>query len=183
MQGALAIVQEEKRQCLSGQFRFTEWVGPEDADGKVRAALTHAELDGIEVVDVGCGHGLLINLLSRDPLRRGLRLCGIDHDAAKIGAARRTALPGVEFSTASLSAYAGAAFDAVSIFDVLYTVRREIWVDILTGCFRALRPAIRSAQTADTSPASRGRAGAGSRNLRRMQEHRRARRPRCRYRS
>lgn len=92
------------------------------------------------VLDVGCGHGLLINLLSRDPLRRGLRLCGIDHDAAKIGAARRTALPGVDFSTAFLSTYAGAAFDAVSIFDVLYTVRREIWVDILTGCFRALRP-------------------------------------------
>jgi SAM-dependent methyltransferase len=90
--------------------------------------------------DVGCGHGLLVNLLSRDPLRRGLRLCGIDHDAAKIEAARRTALPGVDFSTASLRAFAGAAFDAVSIFDVLYTVKREIWGDILTGCFRALGP-------------------------------------------
>src|SRR5512143_698294 len=55
------------------------------------------------VLDVGCGHGLLISLLSRDPLRRGLRLCGIDHDAAKILAARRTALRGVDFSTASLS--------------------------------------------------------------------------------
>ncbi|MGE5258622.1 MAG: class I SAM-dependent methyltransferase [Hyphomicrobiales bacterium] len=92
------------------------------------------------VLDVGCGHGLLINLLSRDPLRRGLRLCGIDHDAAKIEAARRTALPGVEFSTASLSAFAGAEFDAVSIFDVLYTVRRTMWADILSGCFQALRP-------------------------------------------
>ncbi len=92
------------------------------------------------VLDVGCGHGLLINLLSRDPLRHGLRLCGIDHDAAKIEAARRTALPGIDFSTTSLSAFSGAAFDAVSIFDVLYTVRREIWGDILAGCFRALRP-------------------------------------------
>ena len=92
------------------------------------------------VLDVGCGHGLLINLLSRDPLRRGLRLCGIDHDASKIEAARRTALPQVDFSTASLSAFSGAEFDAVSIFDVLYTVRREIWGDLLAGCFRALRP-------------------------------------------
>ena len=39
-----------------------------------------------------------------------------------------------------MTAFAGAAFDAVSIFDVLYTVRREIWGDILAGCFRALRP-------------------------------------------
>ena len=59
MQGALAIVQEEKRHCLSGQFRFTEWVGPEDADGKVRAALNHAELDGIEVVDVHSRNGVV----------------------------------------------------------------------------------------------------------------------------
>jgi 2-polyprenyl-3-methyl-5-hydroxy-6-metoxy-1,4-benzoquinol methylase len=92
------------------------------------------------VLDVGCGHGLLINLLARDPLRSGLRLCGIDHDPAKIEAARRTALAGADFSTASLSAFSGAGFDAVCIVDVLYTVRKEIWGDILGGCFRALRP-------------------------------------------
>jgi 2-polyprenyl-3-methyl-5-hydroxy-6-metoxy-1,4-benzoquinol methylase len=92
------------------------------------------------VLDVGCGHGLLINLLSRDSLRSGLRLCGIDHDAAKIEAARRTALPGVEFSTRPLSALAEASFDAVSIVDVLYTVKQEIWADILADCFRVLRP-------------------------------------------
>ncbi len=52
MGGALAIAREEKRHCLSGQFRFTEWVGSEDADGKIRAALALAERDGFEVVDV-----------------------------------------------------------------------------------------------------------------------------------
>jgi 2-polyprenyl-3-methyl-5-hydroxy-6-metoxy-1,4-benzoquinol methylase len=92
------------------------------------------------VLDVGCGHGLLLNLLSRDPLRSRLQLCGIDHDPAKIEAARRTALPGVDFSTKPLGAFAEAAFDAVSLFDVLYTVRQEIWGDILAGCFQALRP-------------------------------------------
>jgi 2-polyprenyl-3-methyl-5-hydroxy-6-metoxy-1,4-benzoquinol methylase len=91
------------------------------------------------VLDVGCGHGLLINLLFRDPLRRGLRLYGIDHDAAKIERARRTAPPGVEFSTAPLGAFPEATFDAVSICDVLYTVRLEAWKDILGGSFRALR--------------------------------------------
>ena len=54
------------------------------------------------VLDVGCGHGLLINLLARDPSRRGLSLFGIDHDAAKIERARRTAPSGVDFSTAGI---------------------------------------------------------------------------------
>jgi 2-polyprenyl-3-methyl-5-hydroxy-6-metoxy-1,4-benzoquinol methylase len=92
------------------------------------------------VLDVGCGHGLLINLLSRDPSRHALKICGIDHDSAKIETARRTALPGVEFSTRGLDSFPEAAFDAVSIFDVLYTVRKDEWSQILEGCFRALRP-------------------------------------------
>jgi len=92
------------------------------------------------VLDVGCGHGLLINLLSREPSRHALKICGIDHDSAKIETARRTALPGVEFSIRGLDSFPEAAFDAVSIFDVLYTVRKDVWSGILEGCFRALRP-------------------------------------------
>jgi len=92
------------------------------------------------VLDVGCGHGLLVNLLARDPARSGLALHGIDHDAAKIETARRTARPGVPFSATPLDAVPAAAYDAVSIFDVLYTVRREVWPEILRGCHRALRP-------------------------------------------
>jgi len=92
------------------------------------------------VLDVGCGRGLLINLLASDPSRSALRLLGIDHDARKIRTARRTAKSGGAFSTVSLTAVPEAAFDAVSIFDVLYAVRREVWGDILSGCYRALRP-------------------------------------------
>jgi 2-polyprenyl-3-methyl-5-hydroxy-6-metoxy-1,4-benzoquinol methylase len=92
------------------------------------------------VLDVGCGHGLLINLLARDPSRRGLSLFGIDHDAAKIERARRTAPSAVEFSTRPLNSFPEPAFDAVSIVDVLYTVKRQVWGEILGGCFRALRP-------------------------------------------
>lgn len=92
------------------------------------------------VLDVGCGHGLLINLLARDPSRCGLRLVGIDHDAAKIERARRTALSGVDFSTRALNSFSDPAFDALSIVDVLYTVKRQVWGEILGGCFRALRP-------------------------------------------
>lgn len=91
------------------------------------------------VLDVGCGHGLLVNLLSRDPARN-LRLWGIDHDAAKIDTARRSALPGVIFTSETFDSYCEPAFDAISIADVLYTVDRQVWTDILGGCFRALRP-------------------------------------------
>ncbi|MCU0560041.1 MAG: class I SAM-dependent methyltransferase [Desulfobacterales bacterium] len=91
-------------------------------------------------LDVGCGHGLLINLLARDPLHAGLTLCGIDHDAAKIEQARRSAPAGVEFSTRRLEAFPAHCFDAVSVVDVLYTVRREAWGEILAGCLRVLRP-------------------------------------------
>lgn len=91
-------------------------------------------------LDVGCGHGLLINLLARDPLHAGLKLCGIDHDAAKIEQARRSAPAGVEFTTRRLGEFPAHSFDAVSVVDVLYTVRREAWDEILAGCFRVLRP-------------------------------------------
>lgn len=59
MRGALAVVQEEKKHCLSGQFRFTEWVGAEDADGKIRAALEPMEKDGLEIVDVHSRNGVV----------------------------------------------------------------------------------------------------------------------------
>jgi 2-polyprenyl-3-methyl-5-hydroxy-6-metoxy-1,4-benzoquinol methylase len=92
------------------------------------------------LLDVGCGHGLLINLLSRDPAHRALKIHGIDHDSAKIAAARRTASPGAEFSTGSLSLFPESGFDAVSIVDVLYTVRKAAWGGILQGCLRVLKP-------------------------------------------
>ena len=92
------------------------------------------------LLDVGCGHGLLVHLLAKDPSRRHLRIHGIDHDAAKIAIARRAAVAGVEFSTDRLRHFPESAFDAVAMVDVLYTVRQSAWGEILGGCARVLKP-------------------------------------------
>jgi 2-polyprenyl-3-methyl-5-hydroxy-6-metoxy-1,4-benzoquinol methylase len=93
------------------------------------------------LLDVGCGHGLLIKLLRADVERSGLILDGIDHDRAKIEAASRSSLPGVSFSSVSLAAIPAGRYDAVTIVDVLYTVPMQHWEEILGQCFRILRPA------------------------------------------
>jgi len=89
---------------------------------------------------VGCGHGLFINLLARNPAHRTLRLRGIDHDTSKIDIARQCAPAGVDFSTSGLREVEAGSCDVVTLVDVLYTIKREIWPEILAGCFRVLRP-------------------------------------------
>ena len=59
MRQAVAINLEVGRHCLSGQFRFTEWVGSENANEKVRKALEPARRDGIEVVDIHSRNNLV----------------------------------------------------------------------------------------------------------------------------
>lgn len=92
------------------------------------------------LLDVGCGHGLLVQLLAAQPSHRGLKMQGIDHDAVKIATARRMTRPGVDFSTDDLSLLPEAAFDAVALVDVLYTVRKAAWSQVLKGCARVLKP-------------------------------------------
>ncbi len=103
------------------------------------ALMGHVPAAGT-LLDVGCGHGLLVQLLAAQPSHRGLKMLGIDHDAVKIATARRMTRPGVDFSTDDLSLLPEAAFDAVALVDVLYTVRKDAWGRILRGCARVLKP-------------------------------------------
>lgn len=103
------------------------------------AFLDHFPREG-SVLDVGCGHGLLINLLARQPYGRNLRLHGIDHDSAKIEVARRCAPPGALFSAQTAEKLAKNSFDAITMVDVLYAINRRLWPEIIGHCFRALKP-------------------------------------------
>jgi hypothetical protein len=59
MQEALVLDRTKRRHCLSGQFRFTEWVASEPPEEKVRAALAVTEQEGFEVVNVHSRNGIV----------------------------------------------------------------------------------------------------------------------------
>jgi 2-polyprenyl-3-methyl-5-hydroxy-6-metoxy-1,4-benzoquinol methylase len=92
------------------------------------------------ILDVGCGHGILLQLLRLDPANKGRILTGIDHDAAKIEIASRHSGPGLNFSTARLASLPDKSYDAVSIVDVLYSIDISMWRGIFDDCFRILKP-------------------------------------------
>jgi len=100
--------------------------------------ITHIPQTGT-VLDIGCGHGLLFNLLVRDPARRNLRLHGIDHDADKIKVARDCSQHGANFSTRTLDDVDTASCDVVTLVDVLYTINSALWPEIFAGCYRVLQ--------------------------------------------
>lgn len=92
------------------------------------------------LLDVGCGHGLLLRLLHADTARREMLLFGIDHDAEKIKGAQRYPLPNLHFSHQEIDHFPAEAFDTVSVMDVLYSIQEKQWHNILISCFRVLRP-------------------------------------------
>jgi len=94
-----------------------------------------------KILDIGCGHGVLLNLLACDSANRGRRLTGIDHALNKIEiAARCAADPDMRFSTTSLESFPDGEFDAVSIVDVMCTIGMDKWKGIFDNCFRILKP-------------------------------------------
>ena len=59
MQNAVAIDRTQKRRCLAGQYRFTEWTTPEAAHESVRQALVALAPKGIEVIDFHARNGVV----------------------------------------------------------------------------------------------------------------------------
>ncbi len=56
MREALAIGREEKRRCLFGQYRFTEWTMPEPRE-RGKGVLATVSPKGIQVVDGNARNG------------------------------------------------------------------------------------------------------------------------------
>jgi 2-polyprenyl-6-hydroxyphenyl methylase/3-demethylubiquinone-9 3-methyltransferase len=98
---------------------------------------------GRDLLDVGCGHGVLLALLrERD---RGAHLVGIDPDARKIAWARQSIgrSPPVELHACTIEQLAErqpAAFDTVLVADVLYLLSAAAWPPFLAAARRLLRP-------------------------------------------
>jgi 2-polyprenyl-6-hydroxyphenyl methylase/3-demethylubiquinone-9 3-methyltransferase len=116
----------------------------------VRARLASAPLhalaaraQGLSLLDVGCGHGVLVALLAVDHPER--RVMGIDPDARKIEWARRSVgrCANVELRACTIEALAAerpAGFDTVLIADVLYLLAASEWPQFLRAAHRLLAP-------------------------------------------
>jgi 2-polyprenyl-6-hydroxyphenyl methylase/3-demethylubiquinone-9 3-methyltransferase len=102
-----------------------------------------AQATGSDIVDVGCGHGVLAALLLHGHPER--RVVGIDPDARKIEWARQSvgANPNAEFHAMTIEALAAErprSFDCVVIADVLCLIARGTWAPFLDAAHRLLRP-------------------------------------------
>ena len=102
-----------------------------------------ARASGTDILDVGCGHGVLAALLLHGHPER--RVVGIDPDLRKIEWANESIgrLPNAEFRAVTIEALAAerpAAFDCVIIADVLCLIARATWPPFLDAARRLLRP-------------------------------------------
>jgi SAM-dependent methyltransferase len=95
------------------------------------------------VVDIGCGHGVLISLLAN--ARPDRRVLGIDPDPRKIAWAKASVgrLENVELRVGPVDALSpdlAASFESAVIADVLYLLPFEGWEAFLVATLRLLRP-------------------------------------------
>jgi 2-polyprenyl-6-hydroxyphenyl methylase/3-demethylubiquinone-9 3-methyltransferase len=102
-----------------------------------------AQASGTDVLDVGCGHGVLAALLLDGHPER--RVVGIDPDERKIAWANESIgkNPNAEFRAVTIEALAAerpASFDCVIIADVLCLIARDNWAPFLDAARRLLKP-------------------------------------------
>ena len=116
----------------------------------VRARLALAPLEalaarahGTTILDVGCGHGVLVALLAGSHPER--QVVGIDPDERKIAWAKASIgrNANVELRACLIEALAAerpGSFDSVIVADVLCLVARTAWPSFLRAARRLLRP-------------------------------------------
>jgi len=88
------------------------------------------------ILDVGCGDGLLLFLLSLEAKSR--TYVGIDIDESKIAIARRARISNAEFLLGEVSTLPPDSYDCVSIVDVLYLLPKSRWAEFLEQSVRVL---------------------------------------------
>jgi cyclopropane fatty-acyl-phospholipid synthase-like methyltransferase len=101
-----------------------------------------ARATGADLLDVGCGHGVLAALLLDGHPER--RVVGIDPDVRKIAWANASVgkSPRAEFRACTIETLAAerpAAFDCVVVADVLCLIARDTWPSFLTAARQLLR--------------------------------------------
>jgi 2-polyprenyl-6-hydroxyphenyl methylase/3-demethylubiquinone-9 3-methyltransferase len=91
------------------------------------------------VLDVGCGHGLVVGWLG--VTRPDVQVVGVDPDVRKVSLARRAleGMPRVELRVGTAEVLE-RDFDAITLLDVLYLLPRDQWPGFLQCLHERLRP-------------------------------------------
>jgi 2-polyprenyl-3-methyl-5-hydroxy-6-metoxy-1,4-benzoquinol methylase len=92
-----------------------------------------------QILDIGCGDGLLLFLLSNQSSSQGRTYLGIDVAEDKIANAKRAEIPFAKFRLGDVSNLPSNTFECVAIVDVLYLLPIARWTEILQQAVRVLR--------------------------------------------
>ena len=103
-----------------------------------KSLLSEFPLNG-RILDVGCGDGLLLYLLNREPNPSTRECVGIDVAENKISNARKLGIDSIEFHQMDISDVPSESFGCVSITDVLYLLPISSWASFLRECIRVLK--------------------------------------------
>jgi 2-polyprenyl-6-hydroxyphenyl methylase/3-demethylubiquinone-9 3-methyltransferase len=98
-------------------------------------------VDDGKLLDIGCGHGLLLHLVH---MKTACHKCvGLDHDRTKIAAARRSTSNNSKIAvleSCELPRLSSQRFNCITLIDVLYTVPPKDWSKIWKLVHENLEP-------------------------------------------
>ena len=92
-----------------------------------------------DILDAGCGDGVLALMLSLKGKGSSLRYVGIDHAESKIQVAKSVQISNADFLVQDVADIPSESYDCVSLIDVLYCIPLVHWPNFLGHCTRALR--------------------------------------------